>query len=52
MISEKKFINLEVPSMPCHSQSVERDIKLVKETTCACDPQNREGYILNKLKFN
>jgi len=33
MISKRKFIDLEIPALPCHTQSVERHIKLVTEAS-------------------
>ena len=51
MISKKKFIDVKIPALPCHTQSVERHIKLVTEAVSSvCDHENREGYIFNTLK--
>ena len=44
-------MDLKIPALPCHTQSVERHIKLVTEASSSvCDHLNREGYIRNKLK--
>lgn len=37
--------------MPCHTQAVERCVKLVTEASAAvCGPERREGFIKNKLE--
>ena len=50
MIKTKKF-NLLFCQYPCHTQSVERQIKVVTETSLAvCGQTSREGLIQSKLK--
>lgn len=50
MITTKNF-SFECPKLPCHTQSVERHIKLVTEASSSvCGQSNREGFIQNKLK--
>ena len=52
MSSKKKLVVLKFPSLPCHSQSVKRHIKLVTEASSSeWDPQNRKGYIFNKTQI-
>ena len=42
MIIAGKFIDLNVPALPCHTQSVERHIKLVTEASSSvCDSTYR-----------
>ena len=51
MIITRKFIDLNVPALPCHTQSVDRYIKLVTEASSSvCDSSYRDGFILNTLK--
>ena len=50
MIVNRKFIDLNFPTLPCHTQSVERYIKLVTEASSSvCDSRYRDGFILNTL---
>ena len=50
MIKPKTFSEFKIPELPCHIQSVERNIKLVsKASTLVCDGASREGLIRNKL---
>ena len=40
-----------IPSLPCHTQAVERCIKLVTEASQkVCGAKARDGYIINTLK--
>lgn len=42
---------IEVPKFPCHTQAVERSIKLVTEaSTSVCGQIRRDGYIRTKLQ--
>ena len=48
---KSKNIDIKFPSFPCHTQSVERCVKLVTEASQAvCGQDNRDGYIFNKKK--
>ena len=50
MIKSKTFSEFKIPELPCHTQSVERRIKLVSEaSSLVCDHGSREGLIRNKL---
>ena len=51
MIVTRKFIDLNVPALPCcHTQSVKRHIKLVtRASSSVCDSSYRDGFILNTL---
>lgn len=50
MIHTKNF-SFDFQKLPCHTQNVERHIKLVTEASLAvCGQKNREGFIQNKLK--
>lgn len=42
------FGNL-IRNIPCHSQAVERSVKLVTEAASSVTEENRHGFILNKL---
>ena len=47
----KQKIPLEVPNYPCHTQAVERAIKLVSEASAAVVGQEaREGFISQQIK--
>ena len=51
MIVTRKFIDLNVPALPCHTQSVKRHIKLVTEASSSvCDCSYRDRFILNTPK--
>lgn len=42
---------LNFPKFPCHTQSVERGVKLVTEACAAvCGEKSRHGFILNRLE--
>ena len=50
MIDSKAFSEFKIPELPCHTQNVERHIKLVTEaSSLVCDHASREGLIRNKL---
>ena len=50
MIRSRTFSEFKIPELPCHTQSVERRIKLVSEaSSLVCDHASREGLIRNKL---
>ena len=50
MIDSKAFSEFKIPELPCHTQNVERHIKLVTEALpLVCDHASREGLIRNKL---
>lgn len=38
-----------IKQIPCHSQAVERSVKLVTEAASSVTDDNRHGFILNKL---
>lgn len=42
--------NLTFPNYPCHSQSVERCVRLVTEAAAAVGDSQRDGYIKSRLK--
>lgn len=42
---------LEFESLPCHTQAVERCVKLVTEaSTSVCGPDARDGFIRTRIK--
>jgi hypothetical protein len=42
---------LNFPKFPCHTQSVERSVKLVTEACAAvCGAKSRDGFIVNRLE--
>ena len=42
---------LVIPKFPCHTQAVERSIKLVTEASLAvCTEKNRDGYIRSQIE--
>ena len=45
-----KLIETQYFKLPCHTQAVERNIKLVTEASEAVIPKNRDGFIRNKIK--
>ena len=48
MIDSKVFSEFKMPELPCHTQIVERHIKLVTEaSSLVCDHASREGLIRN-----
>lgn len=47
-LHESKLGNV-IRQIPCHSQAVERSVKLVTEAASAVTDVNRHGFILNKL---
>ena len=50
MIKSKTFSEFKIPELSCHTQSVERHIKLVSEAlSSVCDHASREELIRNKL---
>ena len=51
MIDSKAFSKFKIPELLCHTQSVERHIKLVTEaSSLLCEHASREG--LNRNKFS
>lgn len=51
MIKSKEFPNDIIPPIPCHTQAVERHIKIVTEASASVvGVKNRDGFIMNKLK--
>ena len=43
--------SLELPEFPCHTQNVERMVKIVTEVSLtACSEEARDGIIRTKLK--
>ena len=52
MIDSKAFSEFKIPELPCHTQNVERHIKLVtKASSLVCDHASRKGLIRNKLSL-
>ena len=50
MIKTNTFSGIKILDLPCHTQSVERHVKLVSEAAfLLCDNASREGMIRNKL---
>ena len=50
MFDSKAFFEVKISELPCHTQSVERHLKLVTEaSSLVCDHASREGLIRNKL---
>ena len=50
-IAEKETPSLFSPRFPCHTQAVERSIKLLTETSTAVSgKRNRDRFIRNKLQ--
>ena len=50
MIKSDTFSGIKIPDLPCHTQSVERHIKLVSEASSLVgDLACRKGLIRNKL---
>ena len=50
MIDSKAFSEFKIPKLPCHTQSVERHIKLVTEaSSLVCNHASWKGLIRNKL---
>ena len=50
MIDSKAFFEFKIPELICHTQSVERHIKLVTEaSSLVCNHESRKGLIRNKL---
>ena len=42
---------IKIPKFPCHTQAVERNIKLVTESsTAVCGQSRRDGYIRAKIQ--
>ncbi|KAK0055600.1 hypothetical protein Bpfe_014875 [Biomphalaria pfeifferi] len=51
MIREEDTPRLDFAHYPCHTQSVERHIKLVTEATrVVCGPEKRDGFIRARLE--
>ena len=51
MVKRKDFEINVIPPIPCHTQVVERHIKIVTEASASVIGMvNRDGFILNKLK--
>ena len=50
MIKLNTFSGIKIPDLRCHTESVERHIKLVSEaSSLVCDHASREELIRNKL---
>lgn len=48
---ERNFNNFEILKLPCHTQAVERSVKLVTEASLrVADPLRRDGYIHTVLQ--
>ena len=45
-----KLIETQYFKLPCHTQAVERNIKLVTEASEAVIPKNLDGFFRNKIK--
>lgn len=55
ILAERKIseyeLDFDILSMPCHTQSVERCVKIVTEASMeVCGEDRRDGYILNTLQ--
>ena len=51
IIQNRQFNSNVIPNLPCHTQAVERHIKIVTEASAAVvGHENREGYIFNRIK--
>ena len=51
MVKRKDFSNIIIPPIPCHTQAVERHIKIVTEASASViGMKNRDSFILNKLE--
>ena len=51
LISDKNSQAIKIDKFPCHTQSVERHVKLVTEAAAAvCRPEARDGFIRSKIK--
>ena len=52
MIDSKAFSKFKIPELPCHTQSVERHVKLVTEaSSLVCNHASGKGLIRNKLSL-
>lgn len=47
----KSDIGKTISKIPCHSQAVERHVKIVTESASSVTDLNRHGFILNKLSL-
>lgn len=51
MLQEESPDKLEVPDFPCHTQGVERHVRMVTEAAkTMCNEEDREGNIRQKIK--
>jgi len=49
-IISKEYDDIEFLNYPCHTQAVERCVKLVTEASnSVCGPEAREGFILSRI---